>query len=346
MTSDSRPRGTRPPGNPEGPSTLACSTGGSGPSKIAAATPPAGREAPCPAAPRLDRDCWILTGPTASGKTSLAIALARRMDAEIVSVDSMAVYAGLDVGTAKPTAVERSAVPHHGIDLVAASQPFSVAQWLAHAADAVDAIRRRGRRILFVGGTPLYLRSLRDGLAALPADAPDVRDRLSAEAARLGSAALHDRLAALDPEASSRIHPNDAKRIIRALEVATVTGRPMSESWHARHGRQGIHAASPAFTEQMLVIDLPRHLLSARIDRRVERMFAGGLIEETRAALAGGGIGPTARQAAGYDEAIAVIEGRLPLAAAIERTKTRTRQLAKRQLTWLRSFHDAMWITA
>ncbi len=293
--------------------------------------------------PVLSADCWILAGPTAAGKTSLAIAIARRLDAEIVSVDSIAVYRGLDIGTAKPTAAEQAAVPHHCLDLVAPDATFSVAQWLAAALEAVAGIRRRGKRILFVGGTPLYLRSLRDGLAPVPAEDPVIRQRLTAEAATTGPAALHSRLQSIDPAAAARIHPNDAKRLIRALEVAEVTGRPMSEVWE--HGKTGVNIASPTFTRQMLVVDLPRRILSDRIDRRVEAMFSGGIIEETEAALRAAGIGPTARQAAGYTEAIDFIEGRLTRTAAIECTKARTRQLAKRQLTWLRSFQDAIWVT-
>lgn len=293
-------------------------------------------------APALGEDCWVLSGPTAAGKTALGLALARRLDAEIVSVDSMAVYRGLDVGTAKPTAWERDAVPHHCLDLVGAEAPFSVAQWLAHAARAVADIRQRGRRTLFVGGTPLFLRALRDGLAPLPENAPEIRAQLAEEAERLGLAALHSRLAALDPAAAARIHPHDAKRIIRGLEVITVTGRPMTSSWQAAQ-RPDDH---PTFAAQMLVIDLPRHVLTDRIDRRVEQMFATGLIEETRAAREAAGIGPTAGQGAGYAEALAVIDGTLSLRDAIARTQARTRQLAKRQLTWLRSFRDAIWVTA
>lgn len=284
----------------------------------------------------------MLSGPTAAGKTALGLALARRLDAEIVSVDSMAVYRGLDIGTAKPTPAEQAAAVHHCIDLVGPETPFSVAQWLAHAARAVADIRQRGKRTLFVGGTPLFLRALRDGLAPLPADAADIRARLADEAARDGLAVLHARLAALDPAAAARIHPHDAKRIIRGLEVIHVTGQPMTAAWRAAPRPDALDT----FATRMLVIDLPRHVLAERIDRRVERMFATGLVEETRAVRDAGGIGPTAGQAAGYAEALAVLDGSLSLREAINRTQTRTRQLAKRQLTWLRSFREAIWITA
>jgi tRNA dimethylallyltransferase len=290
-------------------------------------------------APRLGDDCWFLSGPTASGKSALAIPLARRLDAEIVSVDSMAVYRGLDVGTAKPTAAQRAAVPHHVVDMIPAAEPYSVAQWLEDASRAVADCRSRGRGILFVGGTPLYLRALRDGLAPLPPANPDLRSRLADEATVSGPEALHARLAGIDPVSAARIHPRDGKRIIRALEVAETTGQPLSHAFSP--------ASNPLFESRLMVVDLPRAVLYGRIDRRVERMFAEGLVEETRAALAHpGGIGPTARQAAGYTEAIELLEGRIDLPAAIRRTQQRTRQLAKRQLTWLRSFSTATWVAA
>lgn len=284
-------------------------------------------------------DCWFLSGPTAAGKTALSLALARRLDAEIVSVDSMAVYRGLDIGTAKPTPAERSVVSHHLLDTASPAEPYSVARWLAEAAAAVEGIRARSRRILFVGGTPLYLRALRDGLAPLPPGDPGLRRALEAEAAAGGNAPLHRKLEALDPLAAARIHVNDTKRLVRALEVCQVTGHPLSDALAPE--------PHPVFDTQLLVVDLPRRLLHARIDRRVEAMFAAGLVEEARAAAAApGGIGPTAGQAAGYSEALDVLAGRLSLADAIRRTQDRTRQLAKRQLTWLRSFKNAIWITA
>ncbi len=286
--------------------------------------------------PEIAADCWILSGPTASGKSAIAMRLAERLGAEIVSVDSMAVYRGLDIGTAKPTAADRSRVPHHLLDVVAPSEDYSVARWLADAADAVAGIRGRGRRILFVGGTPLFLRALREGLAELPPADPKLRESLSAEAEADGSAALHARLAAVDPSAAKRIHPNDVKRIIRSLEVAAVAGEPQSVAFRP--------SPNPVFDARLLVVDRPRGWLHRAIDARVERMFADELVEEARAAVASGGIGRTASQAAGYAEAIAVVEGRMTVAEAIDATKRRTRQLAKRQLTWLRSFRGAVWL--
>ena len=294
--------------------------------------------------PMLAEDCWVLSGPTAAGKTALAIALANRLNAEIISVDSMAVYTGLDIGTAKPTRLERHAVPHHLIDMVTPSELYSVARWLADAGRAVDAIRAAGRNILFVGGTPLYLRALRDGLAPLPAADQDFRNQLLAEISgsvspESGSKRLHARLAIIDPTAATRIHPHDTRRIIRALEVAHCGKRLLSESFAPD--------PHPIFSQQMMIIDVPRSLLNSRIDQRVENMFAEGLIAEVRAAVAlPGGIGFTARQAAGYTESLDFLAGRIPLADAIRQTQQRTRQLAKRQLTWLRSFKNAVWIAA
>jgi len=288
--------------------------------------------------PILAGDCWILSGPTASGKSAIAMRLAERLGAEIVSVDSMAVYRGLDIGTAKPTAADRRRVPHHLLDVVAPPDEYSVARWLADAADAVADIRGRGRRILFVGGTPLYLRALREGLAELPPADPRLRQSLSAEAEAGGSAALHARLATVDPAAARRIHPNDVKRIVRSLEVAALAGMPQSIAFRP--------SPNPLFDARLLVVDRPRGWLHRAIDARVERMFADGLLDEARGAVTCGGIGRSASQAAGYAEAIAVLERRMTVAEAIDATKRRTRQLAKRQLTWLRSFRGAVWLAA
>lgn len=292
-----------------------------------------------PRFPRLGNDCWFLSGPTASGKTALAIELASRLDADILSVDSMAVYRGLDIGTAKPTRRQRAAARHHLVDVVPASEPYSVARWLADAAAAVEDCRARNRRILFAGGTPLYFRALRDGLAPLPPANPDLRRRLAAEAVENGSAALHRRLSAVDPRSAARIHPRDTKRVVRALELAHANGGRPSDAFAPE--------PHPVFAAQMMIVDVPRRLLARRIDERVLAMFAGGLVDEVRQAESlPGGIGFTARQAAGYAESLELLAGRLTVAEAIDRTQRRTRQLAKRQLTWLRSFREAVWIAA
>ena len=291
-------------------------------------------------APNLDADCLILTGPTASGKTAVALRMAQRLDAEILSVDSVSVYRGLDIGAAKPTTIERARVPHHLIDLIEPAAQFSVADWLTAAASAVVDCRRRGKRILLVGGTPLYLRCLRDGLDDLPPSDPAIRARLLAKAEAGGGPSLYRRLVARAPTLAGTIHPHDTKRIIRGLEILEAAGSLPDRSW-------GSSAAEnpPRFPCPLLVLDLPRRLLAERIQRRAETMFAEGLLEETRAAVAAGGIGPTAAQAAGYAEALACLRGELTKAEAIACTARRTRQLAKRQRTWLRSFPDAVWVS-
>ena len=287
----------------------------------------------------LREDCWILTGPTAAGKTALGLLLARRLDAEIVSVDSMAVYRGLDIGTAKPTPAQRAEVAHHVVDVAEPAEIYTVARWLADAAAAVESCRSRGKRVLLVGGTPLYLRALRDGLDPQPAGNAAFRQRLEDEVRAMGAGSLHARLARVDPVSAARIHANDVRRIIRALEVVEETGRPLPSSWSNER------PLDPTFAKQMLVLDQPRRMLRDRIDRRVQAMFAEGLVEEVRRAAARpGGIGPTARQAAGYAEALGVLAGTMTPEQAIRLTQQRTRQLAKRQLTWLRSFPSAIWI--
>ena len=332
MAPDCHQHEADPPAHPEGFSTVACPQGAFGGTESASAALPG---------PVLGDDCWILSGPTASGKTALSLLLARRLDAEIVSVDSMAVYRGLDIGTAKPTPAQRGGVPHHLVDVVDPGEIYTVARWLADAAVAVEACRSRGKRILFVGGTPLYLRALRDGLDPQPAGDPDLRRRLEEEGRQGGIGLLYDRLVAADAAAATRIHPHDARRIIRALEVVHTSGRPLPSSWGSPRPPHSI------FVRQMLVLDQPRRILRERIDRRVEQMFAEGIVEETRAAAGRpGGIGATARQAAGYAEVLDMLAGQISLAQAIGRTQQRTRQLAKRQLTWLRSFKSAIWLGA
>ena len=289
---------------------------------------------------RLAEDCLILAGPTAAGKSAISLPLAKRLNAEIVSVDSMAVYRGLDIGTAKPTAAERELVPHHVIDVVDANASFSVAAWLASVATAVEEIRRRGRRILFVGGTPLYLKALREGLADRPSGDPALRAALAERLEREGSAALHRELAKHDPAAAERIHPNDAKRIVRAIEVACSAPTQPNSSSQAAWGAE----ADPAAATPLLILDLPRQLLNERIATRVRKMFSEGLVDEVETAEATVGIGDTARQGAGYSEVLAMLAGEISRQEAIEQTIRRTRQLAKRQRTWFRSFHNAVWI--
>jgi tRNA dimethylallyltransferase len=305
----------------------------------------------------------ILTGPTGSGKSQLGIELAEELGAEIVSMDSMALYRGMDIGTAKPTAEQRARVPHHLIDVLDPWESASVAWWLDRAAECCRDVEGRGRRALFVGGTPLYLKALMHGLFdGPPADAA-LRERLERQALAEGPPALHARLAEVDPVSAARLHPNDVRRVIRALEVWQLTGRPLSDwqrqwpgrgvagGWRLVAGESkenggpcdvGFNAARPSSTShQCLWLDLPRPELYDRINRRVEGMFAGGLVEEVRALrelpLP---LGREAAQALGYKEVFAHLDGRQTLAETVALVQRRSRQFAKRQLSWFRHLPD------
>jgi tRNA dimethylallyltransferase len=279
----------------------------------------------------------VLTGPTGSGKSRLALDLAGRLGAEIVSMDSMALYRGMDVGTAKPSADERRRVPHHLIDVLEPWESASVAWWLGRAAACCRDVLARGRRPLFVGGTPLYLKALLLGLfEGPPADAA-LRGRLAEEAGRLGRQALHDRLARVDPAGAARLHPNDLRRVIRALEVWELTGRPISAwqtQWTTPSGGGGAGAEEGP---RVLWLDRPREVLYRRIDERVGRMIDAGLVEEVRALRRlGRPLSREAAQALGYKEMFAYLDGRAGLEETVRLIQTRSRRFAKRQLTWFR----------
>lgn len=276
--------------------------------------------------PEFFSDALILSGPTASGKTAVGVELAGHLQAEILSVDALAVYRGLDIGTAKPTATERARVRHHLIDWLDPWDAGSVASWLRAAAQAAADVRHRGKRLLFVGGTPLYLVAIMRGLFTGPGADPVLR----AELARLSDSELQEQVCRVDPVAAKRIAPADRKRLIRVLEVWRLTGRPLS-AWQ-RQFAQPRPRQVPG-----LWLDWPRATLHDRINRRVEQMFAAGLVEECRRLLnLGRPLSPEVHRAAGYAEVFAYLEGRLSLGEAIRHTQTRTRQLAKRQITWLR----------
>jgi tRNA dimethylallyltransferase len=282
---------------------------------------------------------WFLTGPTASGKSAAALDLACRIDAEIVSLDSMAVYRGMDIGTAKPPAAERQTVPHQLIDVVEPADDFSVAQYLAAARIAVDEIRGRGRQVLFVGGTPMYLKALLRGLFEGPTADPDLRQEFMQLAEREGSARLHEMLAEIDPTAAGKLHPNDTRRLIRALEVHRRSGLPISEQ------QREFAVGRSAEAGRVFVLNWPRAKLHERINARVDAMFAAGLVDEVQQLMAADRpIGRTASQAVGYREVIAYLQTGGNLAETIELVKTRTRQFAKRQMTWFRSLSECRWI--
>lgn len=275
----------------------------------------------------------VLTGPTGTGKTDIALALAREFPLEIVSVDSAQVYRGLDIGSAKPSPEIRATVPHHLIDLVDPSENYSAGQFVRDAARAIEGIESRGRVPLLVGGTMLYLRALIGGIATLPEGSAGVRAAIDAEAARDGWPALHARLAGIDPAAAARIHPNDAQRIQRALEVHAVGGRPITE----------LQAATrPPLAREFQVCALfpaDRARLHADLERRFTQMMEAGLLAEVRALHARGDLTAAhpAMRAVGYRQLWAHLDGSCSLDVAVQSAVAATRQLAKRQMTWLRS---------
>jgi tRNA dimethylallyltransferase len=278
----------------------------------------------------------VLTGATGVGKTALGIELAERLGAEIISMDSMALYRKMDIGTAKPDAEERRRTRHHLIDVLEPWESSTVAWWLDQAAACCREIASRGKRVLFVGGTPLYLKALLCGLFAGPPADPDLRSRLTEEAEREGRELLHRRLARVDPVTAGRLHPRDLRRVVRALEVWELTGRPIS-SWQTQWGGRSEPGPTHAVRPRVLWLDLPRADLYARIDERVRHMVAAGLVEEGRALLAlPCPVSREASQALGYKEIFAHLEGKATLEKTIARIQARSRQYAKRQLTWFR----------
>ena len=279
--------------------------------------------------------CWFLSGPTASGKTRVGLELARQLGAEIVSMDSMALYRGLDIGTAKPSLAERLEVPHHLVDCLSPDEEYSLANYLQAAHVAVHNITARGRQVLFVGGTPLYLKALLRGIFQGPPADWELRRRLTHEAEQQPPGYLHQRLSAIDPLAANRLHASDTRRIVRALEVYEKTGRPISD-W-----QQQFATVPTAEKCRVFALAWPRAQLNARIDARVDAMFEAGLVSEVRALVAQGVVlGRTAQQALGYREVLEHLAGQRTLDETIALVKTRTRQFAKRQETWFRSLNE------
>lgn len=284
-----------------------------------------------------------LMGPTAAGKTDLALHIARRLPVEIISVDSALVYRGMDIGTAKPEPHVLAEIRHHLVDVLEPTEAYSAAQFRADALAAIASILDRGRMPLLVGGTMLYFRALEHGLSELPPADPEIRARLEDEAQTQGWAALHARLAQVDPEAAHRIHENDPQRIQRALEVYEVTGQPLS-SLQQRAGGEPF----PYPLAKWIVAPKDRAWLHARIERRFRQMLDQGLIEEVAALRARGDLDlsmPSMR-AVGYRQVWKYLDGRYDYDTMIERGIVATRQLAKRQFTWLRSEVGAEWFAS
>ena len=284
----------------------------------------------------------VICGPTASGKTALGVALAQATGGEVVSADSMQIYRRMDIGTAKPTAEEMDGVPHHMIDVADPEEDFSVARYVEMASACVDDIFSRGKLPIVAGGTGLYVDSLLSG-RTFAAFSPDssLRKELEAELAERGGEAMLAELSRVDPEAAARLHPNDHKRIVRALEVYRSTGRTISE--HNRETR----ALPPRYEALTIGLNFQdRADLWARIDQRVDQMAAAGLEREVRELLSSG-LSPrcTAMQAIGYKEFVAAVEGTMTWREAEELVKLRSRQYAKRQLTWFRRTPDIRYVT-
>jgi len=279
----------------------------------------------------------VLLGPTGSGKTALSLTLARRFHGEIVSCDSVAVYRGMDAGTAKPTLEERRAVPHHLIDVLPPGQFITAGDYSRLAREALAAIAARHRLPIVTGGTGLYLRALLDGLFAGPQRSEELRARLRLSAERHGSEWLHRLLLRLDPAAAERVHPNDHPKLIRAIEVCLAARQPLTEAWKA--GRNSL----TGYRVLRIGLDPPRSQLYTRIDARAAEMFSHGLVEETRTLVAQYGESPRALDSLGYRQARAVLRGELTEPEAIAATRQAHRNYAKRQLTWFRRELDVHW---
>jgi len=281
-----------------------------------------------------------IAGPTAVGKTAVAIALAETIGGEVVSADSRQVYRGMDIGTAKPTPAERARVRHHLVDIVEPSGTYDASRFARDAEEVIARLLERGVVPLVVGGTGFYLSSLFDGLFEGPGRDPAIRAALGARVASEGSRALHAELAAIDPAAASRIHPNDAARVVRALEVYRSSGTTMSE-WHSVPRRE------PRYEARYFVLSMSKERLNERIEQRVDRMVDAGLFSEVARLRDSGALvpGTPAASAVGYREVLdLLVEGQddsSPAAAAIV---TATRRYAKRQMTWFRSLEDARWL--
>jgi len=283
----------------------------------------------------------VLTGATAVGKTAAALALAERLGLELVSMDSMLVDRGMDVGTAKPTRAERERVPHHGIDVVEPHETYDVRRWLTDATHSAAEVERRGKRVLYVGGTGLYLQALVRGIFEGPPPSPAIRAALEERVRSEGSPALHVELSARDAASAARIHPNDAKRVVRALEVLEGTGRPLS-AWQAEWGWHG--ERRPERPHRVVGLALPQDELDAVIATRTRAMLDGGWPGEVQRILAGSGFSSSSIQALGYPEVVALVEGRATRAETEAKIAQRTRRFARRQRTWFQRFPDTLWL--
>lgn len=284
---------------------------------------------------------YILTGPTACGKTNIAIKIAEHAKIEIVSADSMLVYRGMDIGTEKPSRDIRDRIPHHLIDIVEPWEEYNVGRYIKDFDSTVCKLNEQGKPFIVVGGTALYLKAIMDGLFEGPSADWEYRKYLKSVAIEKGPEYLHNMLADIDPETAGKLHANDQKRIIRALEVFKKTGCRMS-SFQTQFGQK-----NPRYDCIVVAIDYDRNVLYGRIEERVDRMFQRGLVDEVHVLLnKPQKLSKQASQALGYKEVIDFFNGKYTLLEVIETIKKRTRRFAKRQMTWFRSFSDVLWICA
>ena len=287
--------------------------------------------------------CLTITGPTASGKSDLALALAEKLDGEIVCMDSMQIYRGMDIGTAKPSPEEQARVPHHMLDVAGPMDSFSVTRYKEMAYSCAHDILKRGHLPVFCGGTGFYLRALRSDMAmGGAAGDPQVRSRLEKEAAEMGQEAMHAHLMQLDPETAARLHPNDIRRVIRALEVMEITGIPFSR-------QQNSMERDRTFTWRVICLDMDRETLYRRINLRVDRMIESGLEAEVKGLLdMGVSASCQSMQGIGYKEWIPYFSGQEgeSVDTVAEAIRLNTRHYAKRQLTWMRREEEVLWLNA
>ena len=289
----------------------------------------------------MKQTCWVLTGPTASGKTALSIRLAKQYGCEIICMDSMQIYRGMNIGTAKPTAAEMEGIPHHMLDVASPTEAFSVARYQEMAEACAEDILRRGKQPLFVGGTGFYLRALRHPMAmGEVAGDESIRRELEAQAAEDGGKELlHAQLAQVDPDTAARLHVNDVRRVVRALEVYRLTGTPFS--------KQPQMEQESRLRYRVATLTMERETLYRRIEKRVDMMLDDGLVNEVQSLLDSGV--PTdaqAMKAIGYKEIVPYLRGEWPLEKAVYELKLGTRHYAKRQLTWMRREEDVLWVDA
>ena len=284
---------------------------------------------------------WVLTGPTACDKTEIGFTVAQKIEGEIISADSMLFYRGMDIGTAKPSLEMRELVPHHFIDIIDPWESYSVGRYVDDVEALISDADTKERKFLIVGGSPLYIKGLVDGIFNGPAADWDIRRELEELADEKGNQHVHDILQKIDPVKAVELHPNNLRRIIRAIEVYRITGKPVSVL------QEEYKLARKSFQFKIICIAREREDIYRRINERVETMFDKGLVDEVRSLLDNPrGLSKQAKQALGYKEVIQYLDGGLALDDAKEMVKQSTRRFAKRQMTWFRSFPDIQWLEA